>query len=69
MGRSGRCLDNFFVGALVGKFRVKKLVPDVSFSFSVCGSTSIGSGQDDSVADNGFLQISSISFFRDLMAL
>ena len=54
---------------LVGEFGVKEPVPDTFFPPSVCGSTSIGSGQDDGVADSGFLWISSISFFRDSMAL
>ena len=69
MGGSGRHSDNFFAKALIGKFGVEEPVPDVFFPPSVCGSTLIGSGQDDSVADNGFLQIFSISFFKDLMAL
>jgi len=54
---------------LVGKFGVKKPVPDAFFSPGVCGLISIELGWDDGVADGGFLQISSISFFRDLMAL
>ena len=69
MGGSGRYLVNFFVGALVGKFGVEEPVPDTFFPPDVCGSISIGSGWDDSVTDSGFLQIFSISFFRDLMAL
>ena len=55
MGGLGRCLDNFFAGALVGEFGVKKPVLDAFFPPSICGSTLIGSGQDDSVTDNGFL--------------
>jgi len=68
VGGSGRHSDNFFAGALVGKFGVKEPVPDMFFPPGVCGSTSIESGQDDNVTDNGFLWISSISFFRDSMA-
>jgi len=44
VGGSGRHLDNFFVGALVSKFGVKKPVPNAFFPLNVCGSTSIGSG-------------------------
>jgi len=68
VGGSERHLDNFFTGALVGKFRVEEPVLDAFFPPDVCGSTLIGSGQDDNVADSGFLQISSISFFRDSIA-
>ena len=69
MGGSKRHSVNFFAKALVSKFGVKEPVPDTFFPLSVCGSTLIGSGWDDGVADSGFLWISSISFFRDLMAL
>ena len=56
------------MGALVGKFGVKKLVLDIFFPPGVYRLILIGSGRDDSIADGGFLQISLISFFRDLMA-
>ena len=69
MGGSKRCSVNFFVGALVGKFGVEKPVLDAFFPPGVCGSILIGLNWDDSVADNRFLQISSISFFKNLMAL
>ena len=51
----GRHLDNFFVGALVGKFGVKESVPDIFFPPGVCGSILIGSGQNDSITNSGFL--------------
>jgi len=55
VGGSGRHLDNFFAGALIGKFKVKEPVPDTFFPPSVYGSILIGSSQDDSMANNGFL--------------
>ena len=55
MGGLERHSVNFFAGALVGKFGVKEPVSDVFFPPGVYGSTLIGSGQDDSVADSGFL--------------
>jgi len=61
-------LVNFFAKALIGKFGIKKPVLNIFFPPGICGSILIKSGWDDSVADNGFLWISSISFFRDSMA-
>ena len=69
MGGSGRYLVNFFAGVLISEFRIKELVLNAFFPPDACGSISIKSGQDDNMANSGFLQISSISFFRDLMAL
>ena len=57
-------MDNFFAGVLVGKFGVKEPVLDTFFPFSVCGLTLIGSGQDDSVADSGFLWIFQFPFLE-----
>ena len=64
VGGSGRCSVNLFMGVLVSKFKIKKLVLDVFFPLSACGSISIKSSQDDSVTDSGFLQISSIFFLK-----
>jgi len=55
VGGLKKCLVNFFMGALVGKFGVKERVLNVFFPFSVCGSILIKSSWDNNVADNGFL--------------
>ena len=69
MGRSGRHLVYFFVGVLVGKFGVKKSIPDMFLLFGVCRLILVGIDRDDGIADGGFWWISSISYFKDLIVL
>ena len=53
MGGLGRRLDNFFLGALTGKFGVKELVLDVFFLSSIYGLILVGIGRGDGVVDSG----------------
>jgi len=43
-------LNNFFLGALTGKFRVKELVLDAFFLSGVCGLIVVGIGRGNGVA-------------------
>ena len=49
MGGLGRYLDNFFLGALTGEFRVKKLVLDTFFLSSIYRSIVVGTGRGNGV--------------------
>ena len=54
---------NFFIGALVGEFGVKKPVLDTFFLPSVYGLILVGVSRGDGRVDGGFWRISLISFF------
>ena len=56
---------SFFIGALVGKFRVEEPVLDTFFPLSICGLIPVGTGWGDSVADRGFRRVFLNSFLRD----
>ena len=53
MGGLGRRLDNFFLGALTSKFRVKKLVLDAFFLSSIYRLILVGTGRGDGIVDSG----------------
>ena len=67
MGGLGRYLISFFIGILVGKFRVKELVLDTSPLSSTYRSTLVGISRGDGISDGGLRRISLISFLRDLI--
>ena len=54
MGGLGRCLDSFFIGALIGEFRVEEPVLDALFPPNIYGSIPVGTGRGNGVADGGF---------------
>ena len=67
MGGSRRHLVSFFIGILVGKFRVKELVLDIFLLSSTYRLILVGIGRGDGIADSGLQRISLISFLRDLI--
>jgi len=52
VGGLERCLDNFFLGALTGEFRVKELVLDAFFLSSIYRLILVGIGRDNGIADS-----------------
>ena len=58
---------SFFMGTLVGKFRVKELVLDTFLLSSTYGLTPVGVGRGDGIVDGRLRRISLISFLRDLI--
>jgi len=56
-------LVNFFIRALVSEFRVKELVLDIFFPFSVYRLILVKVSRGNSIANGGFRRISLISFF------
>ena len=54
MGGLKRYLVNFFLGALVSKFRVKELVSDMFFLPSIYRLILVGVSRGNSRADGGF---------------
>ena len=49
----GRYLVIFFIGVLVSKFRVKRLVLDIFPLFSTYRLILVGTGRGDSIVDSG----------------
>ena len=45
---------NFFIGVLLGEFRVKELVLDAFFLSNIYRLILVGTGRGGSVADGGF---------------
>ena len=45
---------NFFIGALVGKLRVKEPFLDIFFLFSIYKLILVGIGNSDNIAESGF---------------
>ena len=60
---------NFFLGALVGEFRVKEPVLDTFSPPSIYRLIPVAASRGNSRVDSGFQRISLISFFRDLINL
>jgi hypothetical protein len=58
-------LVSFFIGAIVGEFRVEELVLDTFSLSSTCRLTLVGTGGGVSIVDGGLQRISLISFLRD----
>jgi hypothetical protein len=58
-------LVSFFIGVIVGEFRVKELVLDTFSLSSTYGLTLVGTGRGVSIVDSRLQQISLISFLRD----
>jgi len=52
VGGLGRHLDNFFLGALTGEFRVKELVLDAFFLSGVYRLIVVGIGRGDGIASS-----------------
>jgi len=53
VGELGRRLDNFFLGALTGEFRVKELVLDAFFLSGVYRLILVGIDGSDGIVDSG----------------
>ncbi len=58
---------SFFIGTLIGKFRVKELVLDTSSLSGTYRLIPVGTGRGDGIVDGGLRRISLISFLRDLI--
>jgi hypothetical protein len=69
VGGLGRYLVNFFIGVIVGEFRVKELVLNTFSLPSVYRLILVGVSRGNSIVDGRFQWISLISFFRDLINL
>ena len=66
MGGLERYLVNFFIGALVGEFGVKKPVLDTFFPLSIYRLILVGVSRGNSVVDSGLQRIFLISFFFEI---
>ena len=58
---------SFFIGVIVGEFRVKELVLDTFPLSSTFRLILVGMGRGVSIADSRLQRISLISFLRDLI--
>ena len=56
---------SFFIGVIVGEFRVKELVLDTFPLSSTFRLILVGTGRGIGIVDGGLQQISLISFLRD----